>query len=263
MSVCKKEEKSKGFFQGGDEIGDKVKHITNNYENILSIEDAKILELHGGPGNGSGDRTKLSKKYINTTIYGDSRKPMTYPKCYDEHIELTEDNKKMIDEYKNKRKEEGLKCDKGVIGFIIQGENEDGSKARPIRKDIKNYYSNFRCVKCNAKKTICDHKNDLYNDPRVLNTKTQTKEDFQPLCNNCNLRKRAVALKRDKEKKRQPPTPDILSINGGINFTKGDENYDPNDPNALVGTYWYDPIAFGKESRKINTSEQINYYNLN
>jgi hypothetical protein len=246
----------------GEEIKKLINQKTNNHENILSIEDAQILGLHGGPGNGSGDRTKLSKKYINTTIYGDSRKPMTYPKCYDEDIELTEDNKQMIDEYKKKRKEEGLKCDKGVIGFIIHGENEDGSKARPIRNDIKKYHSKIPCVKCGTKKTICDHKNDLYNDPRVLNINTQTKEDFQSLCNNCNLRKRAVSLKRDNEKKRQPPTPDILSINGGINFTRGDENYDPSDPNALVGTYWYDPIAFGKEC-KINTSEQINYYNSN
>jgi hypothetical protein len=45
-------------------------------------------------------------------------------------------------------------------------------------------------------------------------------------------------------------------MNGGIKFTKGDENYDSNDPDALVGTYWYDPIAFGKECHKINTSKQ-------
>ena len=243
-----------------EEIKKRVNEITKNHENILSVEDAQILELHGGPGNGSGDRTKLSKKYINTTIYGDSRKPMTYPKCYDEHIELTEDNKKMIEEYKKERKDKGLKC-KGVIGFIIQGENKDEQTKRPIHKDIKKFHSQFLCVKCGANQTVCDHKNDLYNDPRVLNINTQTKEDFQPLCNNCNLRKRAVSLKRDKEKKRQPPTPDILSINGGINFTKGVETYDPNDANALVGTYWYDPIAFGKECLKINTSNQYNYYN--
>ena len=243
-----------------EEIKKQVNEITNNYQNILSVEDTQKLGLHGGPGNGSGDRTKISKLYVNTAIYGNSREPMTYPKSYDEHIELTEDNKKMINEYKKNRKEEGLKCGSGVIGFIIHGENKDEKINHPIREDIKNYYSKFRCFKCNAKKTICDHKNDLYNDPRVLNRKTQTKDDFQPLCNNCNLRKRAVSLKRDKEKKRQPPTPDILSTNGGIKFTQGDENYDPNDPNALVGTYWYDPITFGKECLKINTSKQYNYY---
>ena len=30
----------------------------------------------------------------------------------------------------------------------------------------------------------------------------------------------------------------------GIDFISGDENYDPEDPNAMVGTYWYDPSAF-------------------
>ena len=184
-----------------EEIKKSVNEITNIHKNILSIEDAQELDLHGGPGNGSGDRTKISRMFIHTTIYGDSRKPMTYPKCYDEHIELTEDNKKMIEEYKKERKDKGLKC-KGVIGFIIQGENKDEQKKRPIHKDIKKFHSQFPCVKCGANKTICDHKNDLYNDPRVLDINTQTKEDFQPLCNNCNLRKRAVSLKRDKEKKR-------------------------------------------------------------
>ena len=244
----KKEEKNKGNNGGGENNGIKkqVNEITNNHGNILSIENAQKLGLHGGPGNGSGDRTKISKMYVNTTIYGSGREPMTYPKCYDEHIELTEEDKIMIEEYKKKRKDNKVKCGQGVIGFIIQGENKDEQIKRPIHKDIKKFYSMCPCVKCGAKKTICDHKNDLYNDQRVLNIHTQTKDDFQSLCTHCNLRKRAVALKRDKEKKRQPPTPDILAINGDINFTQGGENYDSNDPNALVGTYWYDPIAFGK-----------------
>jgi 5-methylcytosine-specific restriction endonuclease McrA len=219
---------------------------TNNYENILPIEKAKELGLHGGPGNGSGDRTKITKLFINTVIYGDNRKPMTYPKCLDESIELSEEDKEKIRLYKNLRREENLNL-KGVVGFIIRGLNEDSSEGRPIRPDIKRHYRCKHCVKCGTRNTVCDHKNDLYNDPRVLDTATQTLNDFQPLCNNCNLRKRAVALKRDKEKKRQPPTLDILAINGGIKFTSGDENYDPNNPNALIGTYWYDPIQFGKD----------------
>ena len=240
-----------------------VIYETNHYKLILPIEKAKDLDLHGGPGNGSGDRTKMTKLYINTTVYGSVREPMTYPKCYNEIIELDENQLKIVEEYKNGRIQNNLPSGKGVIGFIIHGENIDEGIKRPIRTDIIKHWKKFSCLHCGTKKTICDHKNDLYNDARVLNTQTQTKEDFQPLCNNCNLRKRTVSLKRDKEKKRQPPTPGILSISGGINFTRGDEDYDPSDPNALVGTYWYDPIAFGKECRKINTSEQINYYNSN
>lgn len=241
-------------------VKEKILEITNDHISILAVEKAMELNLHDGPKNGKGDRSKLHDMYILTVIYGNKRSPMTYPKCYEEHIELNEENMEMIEEYKKKRIEEGLECGQGVIGFIIHGDNEDKKIIRSIRQDIKEFHSHFPCVKCGNKKTICDHKNDLYNDPRVLDINTQTKDDFQSLCNGCNLRKRAVSLKRDKEKKRQPPTPDILSINGGIEFTKGDETYNPQDVNALVGTYWYDPIQFGKECRQINSSKQIIHY---
>ena len=241
-------------------MNENVKRITNDYKLILSIEKAQGLDLHGGPGNGSGDRTKISKMYINTTLYGSKREPMTYPKCYDEVIELDESQCEMVAQYKKERLSQGLACGQGVIGFIIHGENVDESKNRPIRKDIKAYYKQFPCISCGTRKTICDHKNDLYNDPRVLDSKTQYLEDFQPLCNNCNLRKRAVSLKTVKEKKRQAPPLDRLTMNGGIKFTEGGETFNPDDPNAMTGTYWYDPIAFGKACLIINSQKQSNYY---
>ncbi len=33
----------------------------------------------------------------------------------------------------------------------------------------------------------------------------------------------------------------------GVDFTEGDETYDPEDINAMKGTFWYDPIAFMRE----------------
>ena len=60
---------------------------------------------------------------------------------------------------------------------------------------------------------------------------------------------------RTPEKKRQPPPPNILTT-FGVRFTKGDENYDENDINAMVGTYWHDPIDFLKECRKIICQNQ-------
>ena len=32
----------------------------------------------------------------------------------------------------------------------------------------------------------------------------------------------------------------------GINFINGDETYNPDDVDAMKGTYWYDPVAFMK-----------------
>jgi len=43
-----------------------------------------------------------------------------------------------------------------------------------------------------------DHKNDYYDDTRVLDSKNQTLDDFQSLCNHCNLLKRQNT-KKEKE----------------------------------------------------------------
>jgi len=129
-----------------------------------------------------------------------------------------------------------------TIGFsddILNGAN------RPIREDIRNYYKKQGCVVCGSHYDLVpDHKNDLYNDPRVLNKKTQTKEDFQCLCNHCNSQKKQVAkTTREKGKRIGATTIPSLAIYG-IDFIEGDESYKDSDVNAMVGTFWYDPVAF-------------------
>ena len=60
---------------------------------------------------------------------------------------------------------------------------------RYIRIDIKTeLLEKYRyCIHCGIHKNLCiDHKNDMYNDARVLNEKTQVEDDFQVLCNKCN-----------------------------------------------------------------------------
>ncbi len=142
-------------------------------------------------------------------------------------------------------------------GFYIQYLKIFGIKAadssRPIRKDIKDHYKKQPCCVCGrTSELVCDHKNDLYNDPRVLNTKTQTFADFQSLCNSCNLLKRQISKDTIKNGKRYGAT-NIPSMKPfGIDFTVGDEKFDISDINAMVGTFWYDPIEFNKKiSEKI------------
>lgn len=73
--------------------------------------------------------------------------------------------------------------------------------SRPIRKNIRDYYKKLPCCVCGSfADLVCDHKNDLYNNPRVLNISTQRKSDFQSLCNHCNLQKRTVMVRTQKEK---------------------------------------------------------------
>ena len=116
-----------------------------------------------------------------------------------------------------------------------------------IRKDIKKHYQNKKCVVCGTNTDVqCDHKNGLYNDPRVLNIKTQTIDDFQPLCRHCNCQKRQVEKKTRETSKRYGATniPSLAIF--GIDFIEGDETINLEDINALKGTYWYDPVEFMK-----------------
>lgn len=118
---------------------------------------------------------------------------------------------------------------------------------RPIRDDIHEHHKAMGCVVCGKRSAlVTDHKNDLYNDPRVLNKDTQIIDDFQCLCNSCNLQKREVVKKMKETKKRYGAT-NIPSMKiYGIDFISGDETFDPSDVNAMVGTYWYDVVAFHK-----------------
>ena len=233
-----------------DDIREKVRIETDDYRRVLPITKAKEWGLHSGPGNGSGPRKKISKLFDHFTIYAEN-KDCTFVGSSSKYLEPTKEQLEIIEDYKKT-----LSNQSGTCGFLIVGLNSRGKDSRPIREDIKSYYKKRPCVRCGSFKQLHrDHKNDLYNDPRVLNRNTQTIDDFQSLCNGCNLIKRGVSQKRDKEGKRQPPPPDIVAANGGILYTTGDESYDPNDPNALVGTYWYDPIEFGKQCIEIRNIE--------
>jgi hypothetical protein len=138
-----------------------------------------------------------------------------------------------------------------IIALGIFGENLNLNNYRPIRKDIKNYYKKLPCCACGSTyDLVCDHKNDLYNDKRVLNINTQTFNDFQSLCIHCNLQKRQV-LKKTKETNKRYKATNIPSLKiFGIDFIYGNEKFNYNDPNAMVGTYWYDPIEFMKKIKE-------------
>jgi hypothetical protein len=135
-----------------------------------------------------------------------------------------------------------------TIGF---SDDELYGAARPIRGDIEKYHKAMGCVVCGSHSDlVTDHKNDLYNDLRVLDRKTQTIDDFQCLCNHCNLQKRQVSkVTKDTCKRIGATTIPSLAI-FGIDFVEGDENIDESDVNAMVGTYWYDPVEFMKKIKE-------------
>ena len=138
--------------------------------------------------------------------------------------------------------------EKGAIQKIRTNGYDDNhlnKSNRPIRKDIDKYHKEMGCVVCGSKSDlVTDHKNDLYNDERVLHTITQTFEDFQCLCNHCNLQKRQVMKITRKTGKRYSAKniPQLKYLN--VDYTKGNHELNINDKNTLIGTYWYDPIDF-------------------
>lgn len=115
-----------------------------------------------------------------------------------------------------------------------------------IRSDIKQEISRQRCVilgtnrSCDHK-TEVDHKDGRKNDSRVMNTSTQTIEDFQPLSKPANDAKRQFC----KECKETNLRYDAKKLGYTISFTKGNINY--TDEIGCSGCFWYDPIAFRKE----------------
>ena len=124
--------------------------------------------------------------------------------------------------------------------------------SRPIRKDIHAHHKSTGCVVCGSNSSlVTDHKNDLYNDIKVLSLETQTLDDFQCLCNHCNLQKRQVCkTTMDTGIRVGASTIPSLAI-FGVDFTHGDESFNPEDVDAMVGTYWHDPIDFMRKIKKI------------
>jgi hypothetical protein len=133
---------------------------------------------------------------------------------------------------------------KTIMLIKICGKQNEIS-GRPIRKDIRALLISSPCVVCGTNSQIeIDHKNGLYNDPRVLNSKTQTVDDFQPLCKHCNDQKRQTCVWQKNQNKRYPASmiPQLAIF--GIDFVEGDLSLDETDIDALKGTYWYDPVEF-------------------
>lgn len=137
-----------------------------------------------------------------------------------------------------------------TVGFDLDVESANLLHSRPISKKIREHFKGKCCVACGSRKSmVIDHKNDLYNDPRVHNINTQLISDFQPLCNACNLKKRADCRKTKEQGKRQPAPFQLLQV-GCPAFIEGDEIFDENGL-GMKGTYWYDVQAYNNFCKNI------------
>ena len=94
---------------------------------------------------------------------------------------------------------------------------------------------------------VCHHKNDIYNDKEVLNTKTQKLVDFQPLCRHCNLQKRQIFKNETNDNKLYSAKNLAPYKSYPFEFPWEKKVFDPKDPNTKKDTYWYDPVEFNRK----------------
>jgi hypothetical protein len=223
-----------------------VKRLSCNYTKIISRDEcAKHNELNWG-GNGLGDRWCGGKMFCYSSIYAKSYK------LYDDKQNIAVIDEEEIKTFQQQFISSHKKLS-GIIGIYPHYElsQEDiNNKKRPIRDDISEKIKKSPCVNCGSKSDlVCDHKNDLYNNPRVLCRDTQTEDDFQSLCNHCNLLKRQVC-KVEKETKKIYSAKDITRYKKlDYLFPWEMKHFDINDPDLKVGTYWYDPSEFDEKTR--------------
>ncbi len=228
----------KGTIKINPEMYDLVYETTNHFTKPVSTDILKILQekcpsLYWG-GNGVGDRW-ANKKFNYSLIYS-NKKPRLYS---------NNDEDKIPDDILNEFLQSNKGKCKGIIGVFVHSKKTN-IQTRPIRKDIQKQITLLSCVICGTSETICDHKNDLYNDPHVLSLNTQKISDFQPLCNHCNLQKRQMCINETQSNKLYSAKKIQIYKCYPFEFPWEKKAFDKNDIHCKNGTYWFDPVEFSK-----------------
>lgn len=223
-----------------ESIEDQVKRLSNNYKEVIPKDVlVKYPKLMWG-GNGVGDRW-ANKKFNYTAIYS---KKNGKTKCYSENDDDVVPQDKLVGFLETS-------SGNGIIGIYVHSKRLFVQQ-RPINKAIRNSIISNCCVCCGSNsEMVCDHKNDLYNDNRVLDATTQLDTDFQPLCNGCNLRKRQ-ACKKERETKKIYSAKEIPMFASWTCFPWEKKHFDINDVNCKNDTFWFDPVEFNNKIKKYN-----------
>lgn len=207
-----------------------VIYLTNGYSTAISRED--LATIPGLPMSTNGSNGFGARWGRNIFDYSS-----VYPKNtknYSANV-VTDDMVTNIDRSGKHR----------VCGMFIWGRKRTKTSQRPISAAIKKEITKGSCVACGSNNVIPDHKNDFYNDKRVLSVHTQTLSDFQCLCEGCNLRKRNVC-KQEKDKEKLFSANEIPCLNIGSPVYPWEKKaYNLEDPDCKKDTYWYDIIEFG------------------
>ena len=188
-----------------------------------------------------------NKKFNYSVVYSKKKNPTkTYSENNNDEIPVN-----ILLEFQSKT----TGC--GIIGIYVHSKRLN-TQARPIKKEIQDEIKKRCCVVCGSKaEIICDHKNDLYNDKRVLDVKTQMLDDFQALCNHCNLQKRQVCKDEKMYCKLYSAKKIPQFAIFPYEFPWEKKVYNETEIDCKKDSYWYDPVEFGKKIYKYNTFIQV------
>ena len=148
-----------------------------------------------------------------------------------------------------------------VIAITAIGFNNLETNNHPISTATKEYFKNYEyCLNCGTHSNlVIDHKNDLYNNKRILDTKSQKFDDFQRLCNKCNNHLKHSTHERERKSGKLHKAKDVgkfLRDNFEYPWEKGLTEYKEKDNNknkiwiqeerhcCKYYSYWYDIEAF-------------------
>jgi hypothetical protein len=235
------------------EIEHAIKHaliceLSEDFTKVVGMNELRDRGIISSTGNGHGDRIAAQHNYA--VIYQNGKS-----KSYSENIDDTIPPDVLsaflttLVQAPLAAPGEKKKGGNRIIGVYFFSKKMDNIN-RSIRPDILLFYKKNPCVVCGTKATACDHKNDLYNDPRVLDTKTQTLDDFQPLCQHCNTQKRQIC-KKERETGVLYSAKNIPQFQCySFEFTWEPKTLDLTNPDCKKGTYWYDPIEFNKKIKE-------------
>ena len=138
-----------------------------------------------------------------------------------------------------------------IDAIRLNGFNQAQTFNQAIRRDIKEFYKDKKCVMLGVNgnsentKIEIDHKDGRKDDWRVSNQSTQELNDFQPLCKAANDIKRQIC-KNCKETNKRWSARNILG--NPYDFYAGNEDYTAEL--GCVGCYQYDPVEYRKQSVK-------------
>ena len=143
-----------------ESVDELVKRATDNFTKILSTNEIKdkYTDLYWG-GNGLGDR--WANKKCNYSVIYSKKQSVLYSENDDDKIPI-----EVLNQFLENNK--GV----GIIGIFVHSIRTN-KQQRPISKNIHKEITSLLCVVCGKQNIICDHKNDLYNDIRVLSLETQ------------------------------------------------------------------------------------------